>query len=256
MRRLKLVWPRVLLLLGLSVVASAGEVAISPLRVELDASTRISVVRLTNTGPEAITMQATPMAWSQDAEGADQHETTAALIAFPPMFAMKPGQTQVVRIASQLPAVTDFERAYRLFFTEIPELPADDSPTMLRMRLRISIPAFDAPIEDHAPKLNLLRAWFNDARLHMQFRNDGRTHLRARALTVTTASGIQTIDLGKYFLPGAIHNVVLPLEDDSDIMSVDVETDVLGRARFDPRVSAKPTDQEIRVTQNVVDEAP
>lgn len=237
------------LVLALNLTAAAGEVAISPLRVELDSQTRISVVELTNTGPEAVTMQAAPVSWQQDGSGADWYEPTDALITFPPMFSIAPGQTQVVRIAAQMPPVEDRERAYRLFFTEIPQLPAEDGPAVLRMRLRISIPAFDIPMGKITSELKLLRAWSDGDNLHMSFRNDGRAHLRASSVIVTTPTDTRLADVGKYLLPGTMHEVVLPLDLDTEVISVDVQTDALGRVTFDPVIVAQSTDQAFQVPQ-------
>ena len=221
-----------LILLWSAFAATAGEVAISPLRVDFDPEARMSVVQLTNTGPEKLAMQVQPVAWSQDITGQDRYDATREVVAFPPIFSIEPGETQMVRIGAQNAPGQDLEKSYRLFFTEIPAPIAEGKPSALRMRLRISIPVFDAPASGLDPNIEMERAWFEEGLLKVRLRNTGNTHLRAQSMQVEAASGVASVGVGRYFLPGSTHDLEVDLEDTAGVSAIQVTTDLLGDSLF------------------------
>lgn len=228
------------LMLWFACGAMAGEVAISPLRVDFYGDVRMSVVELTNTGVDKLAMQVQPMDWSQDFTGKDRYDVSEELVAFPPIFSIQPGETQVVRVAAQKPASADIEQAYRLFFTEIPAPLSDKTPTALRMRLRISIPVFDAPDSGLDPEMEMENAWFDEGILKVRLKNTGNSHLRAQSLQVAGIDGISSVGVGRYFLPGSSHEFSVDLGEDARISSIQVNTDLLGDVRFKTDGLAEP----------------
>ena len=228
------------LLLWSAYAATAGELAISPLRVDFDPEARMSVVQLTNTGPEKLAMQVQPVAWSQDFTGQDRYDPTREVVAFPPIFSIEPGETQMVRIGAQNVSDQDMERSYRLFFTEIPAPMAEGQPSALRMRLRISIPVFDAPVSGLNPEIEMDEAWFEEGLLKVRLRNTGNTHLRAQSMQIMAPTGMSSVGLGRYFLPGSTHEVEVDLKDTASVSAIQLTTDLLGESLFEAEGLQKP----------------
>ncbi len=83
------------------------------------------------------------MAWAQK-DGKDQLTPTRELIATPPIFNLKAGTTQLIRIGMLRKVDLEKELIYRLILEEIPPPPAPDFKG-LQVALRIGLPVFIKP---------------------------------------------------------------------------------------------------------------
>ena len=63
----------------------------------------VSPIQVGNPNDEAITVQATVFAWSQDAHGTDRLTPTSDLLAFPQMLLIKSGVERNVRVGTTSP---------------------------------------------------------------------------------------------------------------------------------------------------------
>ena len=96
----------------------AGEIGVSPLRVELSPTMKSTVVTVTGkTGPGQF-LQVSAMRWTQDAQGKDQYEETSDLVFLPKSLDLAKGK-QLIRVGVEKP-ITDVEKTYRLFIRETP----------------------------------------------------------------------------------------------------------------------------------------
>ena len=121
-------------------------------------------------------MQVDAVSWHQDYEGEDQYEPTTEILAFPPIFTIQPGQSQLVRIGLMAPQPAELEKAYRLYFTELPPPVSEAQSTALRMRLRVGIPVFSAPLSPPQFNLRLVESQIDDDRLRVSLHNPCNTH--------------------------------------------------------------------------------
>jgi fimbrial chaperone protein len=187
----------------------AGEFAILPLRIGLDAATRAAEVVVRNDDKQPLRMQVEAMSWRQDAEGRDRYEPAEGLIYFPRALEVPPGETRIVRLGIRAAPVSR-EETYRLFLEELPppEQAAAPSGATLRVLLRVGVPVFVAParIERRGEIASLE---MKSAQVHAAVANGGNAHFAADRLELaalardgTRLHAHQFQD--RYFLAGVV----------------------------------------------------
>ena len=82
--------------------AVAGAFEVAPTTIELSAKTRTALVRITNRGDHAVTIQVRPYDWRQSG-GQDILTPSLALVASPATARLPPGGRQVVRVSERGP---------------------------------------------------------------------------------------------------------------------------------------------------------
>jgi len=201
--------PLLTLLLCLAgTVAGAAELAVSPLRVDLDPQHPIGVLTVTNQGSEPAVIQAGVQRWQQTADD-DLFEPADGLLITPALFRLKPGQHQLIRIGWRQPVPRPLQAAaWRIFLSEVPAMPAPGA-SGLRMSLRLSIPLF--MYWPDMPPADLRWQWLPASGSQpgrLQVSNLGGRHARVTRLLVDgeTAPRAQLL----YVLPGATRQLPLP----------------------------------------------
>ena len=129
-------------LLGIgSVALAAGSFSVSPVRVDLRAGQTGGSIEVINNGSTEIQLTVERFAWRANASG-DQLEPTADFVASPPLFDLRPGERQVVRILFVRPADPQRQLTYRIALQESPaRLPVTGLATVLR----VTLPVFVTP---------------------------------------------------------------------------------------------------------------
>jgi fimbrial chaperone protein len=154
--------------------AAAASFGVSPIGLTIAPNESSGSVVVTNTGTDTVVIQARAFAWSQ--AGSDVRSETRDLILNPPIFKLAAGESQLVRIASRLPAPDEKESAFRLTFREVPALAA--APTSgLRIAVAMDVPLYIAPRKPAAPRM----AWrFEETggKPRLLAENSGNRHLR------------------------------------------------------------------------------
>ncbi len=220
-------------LLGIK-IASAGPINVAPVRVDLDESTRTGAVRIGNPGDTAISIQVDSYTWQQSGDGSDVYEPTTDLLAFPPIFTIEPGETQVVRIGRVTPQSPDQESTYRVFFTELPSAPTQlDSVLSLRMRLRIGIPVFSAPPTPVQPILRIVGSRLDDGELTVRLENSGTSHARVSDFYLPGLDDSDRSRSPAYILPGAARDFTVRIPDDYAISTAQSVSDQLGITEYE-----------------------
>ena len=110
-----------LLLLGSAFAAApaaAGTLQVDPITVELSADRKVASVKIRNEEAAPVTIRAYVLTWTQEG-GEDVYEESSSLILSPPVFTIKGGGTQLVRVGLRNPAAAG--KAYRLIVEEVPE---------------------------------------------------------------------------------------------------------------------------------------
>lgn len=182
--------------------ASAFAFGVSPIRLDFDGATRTAAVTVSNDDKVRLSFQVRLMRWTQDGEGADQHEESRDLIYFPRLMTVEPGEKRVIRVGLQgTPGAA--ESAYRLVIEEMapPDAPAGRG-TAVAVRVRFAVPVFVAPAEAAAGAVvEDLRAAGGEVRFTL--RNRGTRHLKAETLTLRRQGEVLAQAAGWYVLPGA-----------------------------------------------------
>ena len=225
-------------------VVLAGKVGIAPVRVFLDAETRTAVVEVSNPGDSPIGMQADVMSWHQDDDGTDRYEPTTELLAFPPIFTIQPGKSQLVRVGLMSAHPAEQEQAYRLYLTELPPPVTDARGTSLQMRLRIGLPVFSAPLSPPRLGLLLVDSRVEGDQLRVRLHNPGNTHIRVADLYVDELADKPRSNAARYILPSASQEFLVDLPAGTTVSTIQAVTDQLGIQTYEIDLSAPvvPTD--------------
>lgn len=174
------VWALAIAIVGASIPlpATAGEYAVSPLRIELDRDTRSGAVTLTNSGADRMDFQISVMEWTQDAEGRDRYTPTSEVVFFPKILTLQPGENRVVRAGVQtVPVAT--ERTFRLFIEPIPTTAREPLPpgASIAVTLRFALPVFVKPLKRESAG-EIENAGMRKGAATFTIRNSGNEHLK------------------------------------------------------------------------------
>lgn len=169
-------WILCVLALGVATAeAAAASFIVNPVRVNLSADQRIVALTVRNNGSAPVRVQAQPMAWLVQGE-LDQYQATDQLLVSPPLFALEPGATQIVRVGLRNPRADNLEQSYRLYLTEVPG-PVGADFQGLAMTLRLGIPIFVQPAVAVRPDLSGALTQVAQG-LELQINNRGSAHAR------------------------------------------------------------------------------
>jgi fimbrial chaperone protein len=161
--------------------AQAGSIEISPVRSDLSATVRVSVLTVRNTGEDEAVMQVSLLSWPvSDADYA--FEPTTDLLVTPTTFRLAAGAQQIVRVGLRGAVPLKVEAAYRLVIEEVPALQEQDT-TRMRLVVRHDLPVFVAPVTPPVQKLAMAMDCAPD-RVYLRLKNTGDMHLKVLRLTL------------------------------------------------------------------------
>jgi fimbrial chaperone protein len=192
-----------ILLLSSLLPARAGGLGVSPLRLNFDSAKGYGQITLSNTGREAMSVEAQVSPWPESADG----QSAGDVVVNPPIVTLQPGAQATLRVAMARRPPPERERAYRLYVTELPKPKAPDSQA-IGVRLRMGIPIFVAPqVPKPQPLVWRLEGAGADWRLSAH--NPGNVH--QRVLKVRLDDGVPVPATGSpYLLPGETAYFKLP----------------------------------------------
>lgn len=193
------------LLLLCGAAAQAGGFSVLPTRVQLSGERGVQSILLTNTSSQTMTVETEVQVWPEDASG----QQGSDVVVTPAVLTLPPGQRMRVRIGLLRAGDGKAERAYRLYFTELPA-PAPLQAAGIGVRLRIGVPVFVAPRQPQPLPLQW-QLHAGSEGLEIEAHNPGNVH--ARIAEPTLVAGAQTAPLAvarPYVLAGARVRVPLP----------------------------------------------
>jgi fimbrial chaperone protein len=132
------------LLPGLSPLARANGLTISPVVVEIDAPRKAAAITITNRSDRPITLQTDIRAWRQ-VEGIDQYASTDELLVVPAIAQVPPNSSQVFRVALRRPSGAPVERTYRLILEDISDEQQPSGGNAIAFRFTHNLPVMVAP---------------------------------------------------------------------------------------------------------------
>ena len=184
-------WIGAILLMTLPGSVMAGTFTISPLRVDLDDTTRTAALTVRNDEAAPVVVQADALAWSQES-GQDDLAPSRDVLVSPVVFTLAPGGSQLVRVALRRQADAGRERAYRLTLQEVPQA-AGANFTGLQVALRLSVPVFVAPAAPTAPQLVWSASRAASGAVTVTVHNEGGAHARLQGFAVKTGEGREAV---------------------------------------------------------------
>ncbi len=189
----------------------AGQIKVSPIRLDLDADNPVSVLTVSNPGAEPMLLHLQVQAWDH-VTGSDRYLETRDVLLNPLIFRLQPGQQQLVRLGLARPLGSERERAYRLFVREVPERSRQNKREITTI-LNISLPVFVAPREGAAPLLVWRLERTSATGLTLWVENRGKLHAEVSSIALQRQSGdrLAAIDRRVYVLPGQSRRLDVPI---------------------------------------------
>jgi fimbrial chaperone protein len=157
---------------------------VTPVKILLAHRTPTALLTLKNESDRRLRFQASVFVGGETPEGTMDLSPTRDIVFFPPVLSVEPGATRNVRVGSAA-AFGSVEKAYRIFFEELPELePAGNSTrSQLQIRTRMGIPIFLQPEEaEVGSKVDSITA--RAGVLRFSVRNTGNVHVFLRGVRV------------------------------------------------------------------------
>jgi fimbrial chaperone protein len=181
MKRAAIVAIPLALALSHPATAQADGVQVAPVLVMMDAARGTASVRIRNLRTREVSFEVDLYTWDQ-VDGVDVHAPTADLIAAPRIFAIAPGEEQILRIARAGPgraSVPEEEIAYRLLLRELPS--PEPEATGFRVQLTMSLPVFVPSRASHT-QLAATRVIEPAQGPSIRIENTGSAHIRLAAI--------------------------------------------------------------------------
>jgi fimbrial chaperone protein len=157
---------------------------VTPVKILLSRRSPTALLTLKNESDRRLRFQASVYRWDQTPEGKMELFPTRDVVFFPPILTVEPGATRKVRLGSATP-LESVEKAYRIFFEELPELePAGTlARSQLHIRTRMGIPIFLQPDETEVgSRVDSVAA--AGGILRFSVRNTGNVHANVRGVRV------------------------------------------------------------------------
>jgi fimbrial chaperone protein len=149
----RLTLPRTCLMLGAGLLmstASFSQLLVNPVVIELGANQRVATIKITlsDAAKAPVRLQAELLRWQQNLQGEDITQASNELLVTPPIASLRPGETQLFRVAVRGARTAPEELAYRLILEDIEEPVAPDSAATgiaVSFRMRYDLPVMVAP---------------------------------------------------------------------------------------------------------------
>lgn len=220
--------------------AVAGEFSVNPIRLDLGASVKSGVISIKNEDQQKLSFQMDAREWTQDASGNDQYADTNALIFFPKIMTVAPGEEGLIRIGARA-AVVPAEKTYRVFIEELPGTTEkrEGSGAQINVLIRFGAPIFVTPLK---PQDSLEVESFGLAKgsVTLSVKNTGNRHqvVQGIELNGTDAGGkpVYALTLAdRYLLTGTTksYTTAIPADQCAKItrLALEFKTDKLNMAR-------------------------
>ncbi|MDO8264216.1 MAG: fimbria/pilus periplasmic chaperone [Gallionella sp.] len=220
--------------------SSAGEFSVYPIRIDLGASLKSSVLNIKNEDKQTLSFQIDAKEWTQDASSKDQHADTNGLIFFPKIISIAPGEEGLIRVGARA-AVSPTEKTYRLFVEELPGAAKklEGGGAQVNVLIRFGVPVFIAPLK---PQDGLDIDGFSLAKgtVSLSAKNTGNRHQVVQGIDLkgSDAGGNQVYALtlaDRYLLTGTTKSYTTAIAADQCAkitrLSLEFKTDKLNVAR-------------------------
>jgi fimbrial chaperone protein len=228
-----------LIALGMSCAAGAGEFSVTPIRAELKAGALNETITITNHGQERLRVSVKLMEWTQDETGKDVYKESSDLVYFPRQLEVPPEAKRLVRVGAKVPSGVQ-ERTYRLFIEEEPEAAASVNRPQVSFHFRFGVPVFLPPAVPK-PEPQVMEPTLQKGRLAVGVRNGGNQHFRLTKVSVSDGAGHLQELAGWYSLAGSIRTYSAEIPADvcrrAKVLSISLEGEGL---RFDRTINVDP----------------
>jgi fimbrial chaperone protein len=185
--------------------AVQAQVLISPVVVELGARQRAVAitVSLSSKATAPVMLQSEVLQWEQGLDGAARHQGSTDLVVAPPIAEIKPGESQVFRVALSGPRRHPGELAYRLILEDVSQAPPDNPAAGLSFKLRYDLPVLVAPAEPLRAAPRWLACAAKPGEACVRLSNGGNKRITLQSLAVEGAGWSRPVAAPGSVLAGA-----------------------------------------------------
>lgn len=226
-----------LFIFGFDALDALASISVSPVRLNLSNVNTKDVVRVSNLEETTKSYQVEVVAWSQTDERREVYSPTEQLLAVPPLFSLKPGEDQLVRVGMLEDADENIERSYRMFITELAPAQSEENRVVgISMRLQIGIPVFVEPSKGMPnATLDYVESMQIGEQLFMRFRNNGNSHVKVTETHYSAPGSDNPVVTPAvlYVLPGQSGYLPIALPEGELTGTVTVVTDGLGSLEYE-----------------------
>jgi P pilus assembly chaperone PapD len=178
-------------------VLFAKGISISPVKIEFGRKTNTAQLSIGNGDDKDRTFHAYIKKWEQDENSQEIYSDTRDIIPSPPIFLVKKGSKQIIRLMLLKPGEGNNEEAYRIYIEEIknPTKIVEGAPKVatLSMVFKIGIPIFITPINSIKEKYQWVLNKKGEEELQVAFNNLANTHARFDKLEIINHSNKKTL---------------------------------------------------------------
>jgi fimbrial chaperone protein len=193
--------------------AAHAQVLIDPVVVELSARQRAVAVTVTlsSKAQGSLLLQSDILQWQQAIDGSPRYQPSKDLVVAPPIAELKPGESQVFRVALRGARAHPGEMAYRLILEDTSQIAADGANRGVSFRLRYDLPVLVAPAEPVrvAQRWQPCTAKANEVCVRLS--NEGNRRITLQKLSVEGATWTRPIEAPGTVLAGAQREWHVPL---------------------------------------------
>jgi fimbrial chaperone protein len=213
--------------------AARAQVLINPVVVELGARQRAVpiTVTLSRNAQAPVVLQSQVLLWEQAADGSARYQPSDELIVAPPIAELKPGESQMFRVALRGPRRHPDELAYRLVLEDTQQA-AGGANQGVSFRMRYDLPVLVAPAEPHRKLARWELCAAPAGEICLRLRNEGNRRVALQALTVEGAGWKQPIASPGVVLAGAQREWHLRAPGNGDRSALQVSGSIRGGERF------------------------
>jgi len=191
--------------------AFAGSFQVNPIRIEMARGATTAAITVHNDGDDAVVVQASIVAWSQD-NGQEVYTPTTEALVTPPIMTVPAGGEQIVRVGLRRGPDAQRELTYRLYLQEVPP-PPKPGFTGLQVALRVGLPVFVAPAAPGVRRLDW-SAQVTPEGIRLSAQNTGNAHVQITDFELRAAGDAEPLARQSslaYILAGQRRQWTLPV---------------------------------------------
>ncbi|MDB5874030.1 MAG: pilus assembly protein chaperone PapD-like protein [Ramlibacter sp.] len=190
-----------------------AQVLIDPVVVEVGPRQRTVAITVTLSAKAAapVLLQSQALSWEQAADGSPRLQPTQDLVIAPPIAELKPGESQVFRVALRGPRREPGELAYRLVLEDTYRQPAATAGQGVSFRMRYDLPVLVAPAEPVRNDARWEACAADAAQACVRIDNRGNKRVSLHALTIEGAAWTVPVAAPGVVLAGARREWRIPV---------------------------------------------
>ena len=123
-------------------IHSSASVKVFPVYVEIDPTSKVGTINLTNQGSKPKTFLSTALTWSLEQDGTFVTAPTRDLLVVPPKLTIRPGETRILRVGLRRALPRDSQLTYRVLLEQLRDQGAPKLSTGLELVVNFSVPVF------------------------------------------------------------------------------------------------------------------